>query len=90
MSWFSKLLGKTNNDVAVINNQAPDSITEDNVNVLEGLFVNNNPPTQVNEASMENSSGLKAYLEQDFFRKGFDEGYNGHSAELLENKILSM
>jgi hypothetical protein len=90
MSWFSKLLGKTNSDVAVINNQASDSIAEDNVNVLEGLFVDNNPPVQVNEATMENSTGLKAYLEQDFFRKGFDDGYNGHSAELLENKILSM
>jgi len=90
MGIFSKLFGKTNSDVAVINTQTSDVITEDNVNVLEGLFVNNNPPSQANESSQENSTGLKAYLEQDFFRKGHDDGYNGHSAELLENKILSM
>jgi len=90
MSLFSKIFGKTNTESSTSNNQTVDTMTEDNVNVLEGLFVNNNPPAQAIETGIENITGLKAYLEQDFFRKGFDDGYNGHSAELLENKILSM
>ena len=90
MSWLSKLLGKTNSTDANANEQTSDTMTEDNVNVLEDLFVNSNPPAQIEEQAAANSSGLKAYLEQDFLRKGYEDGYNWHSAELLENKILSM
>ena len=90
MSWLSKLLGKTNSNDANVNEQTSDTITEDNINVLEDLFVNNNPPAQIEEQAAVNSSGLKAYLEQDFFRKGYEDGYNWHSAEMLENKILSL
>jgi hypothetical protein len=90
MSWFSKLLGMTNNEVANNRNLGSESLIADNVDVLEGLFVDNNPPVQTHEASTENGSTLRAYLEQDFARKGFDDGYNGHSSELLENKILSI
>lgn len=90
MSWFSKFFGKTNTESSTPNNQSTDTMTEDNVNVLEGLFVNNNPPAQSTEPGIENIKGLKDYLEQDFYRKGFDDGYNGHSAELLESKIRSM
>lgn len=91
MSWFSNVFGKSNsNNAMVANNPATDMLNEDNINVLEGLFVNNQPPVVPAEKESENASSLKTYLEQDFFRKGFDDGYNGHAAELLENKIRSM
>jgi len=91
MSWFSNMFGKSNNNVgANNNNQTTEVISDDNINVLEGLFVNNQPPVAPAEKETENASSLKTYLEQDFFRKGFDDGYNGHAAELLENKIRSM
>lgn len=90
MNWFSKLFGKSNSNEAAAINNSTDTMMEDDVNVLEDLFVNSNPPAQITEPITENSAGLKTYLEQDFFRKGYDDGYNWHSAELLENKLLSM
>jgi hypothetical protein len=91
MSWFSNVFGKSNSNNAMIaNNHSSDTLTEDNINVLEGLFVNNQPPVELEKREGENSSSLKTYLEQDFLRKGFEDGYNGHASELLENKIKSM
>lgn len=91
MSWFSNVFGKSNdNNAMVANNPSSGTLTEDNINVLEGLFVNNQPPVELEKRQEENSSSLKTYLEQDFLRKGFDDGYNGHATELLENKINSM
>jgi hypothetical protein len=89
MSWFSKRFGKIS-DSSTINNQAPDALVESNVNVLENLFVDNNPPAQDHEQVIENSSSLKSWLEQDFSRKGFEDGYCGHSAEMLVNKVRSI
>ena len=88
MSIFSKLFSKSHSNQAADNNNSSDTLTEDNVNVLEDIFVNSNPPAQ--EQENENTTGLKAWLEQDFSRKGFDNGYYGHSAEILENKIRSI
>jgi len=89
MSWFAKIFGKVNNESFTIDNQSTDSSNNDNINVLEDLFVNNNPPIPIEEQVTENSNSLKTYFEQDFFRKGHDDGYDGHSAELLDNKIRS-
>lgn len=75
--------------MAANSNNSSDALT-DNVNVLEDLFVNNNPPTQELEQTADNPESLKAWLEQDFSRKGFEDGYYGHSSEILENKIRSI
>lgn len=90
MSWFAKLFGKVNNESSTIDNHVSDSLVEDNFNVNEDLFVNNHPPVPAEEQAIENSKSLKAYFEQDFFRKGYEDGYDGHSAEMLENKIKSI
>jgi hypothetical protein len=86
MSWFTRLFNITGN----VNNPNGDQTDEDNVNVLEDLFVNKTAPVEVGPPASTDEGGLKAYLEQDFFHKGYEDGYNGHSFELLENKILSM
>ena len=90
MSWFSNIFSDSNSTDAVNNNNQPGDVITDDINVLEGLFVNNKPPVEPAETTTVNTNSLKTYLEQDFFRKGFDDGYNGHATELLENKILSM
>ena len=91
MSWISTIFGKSNNNgVAINGSDASDGINGDNINVLEGLFVNNQDPSQITETVADSSESLKHYLEQDFFRTGYEDGYNGHSTELLENKIRSM
>lgn len=91
MSLFSKFFGKSNsNNTMVASNHASETLTDDNINVLEGLFVNNQPPIVSVDSNAESAPSLKSYLDQDHFRKGFDDGYNGHATELLENKIRSM
>ena len=91
MSWFSTFFGKSNSNNATAESaHATETLADDNINVLEGLFVNNQAPVPAREMEADQSSSLKGYLEQDFFRKGFEDGYNGHSAELLDNKIKSM
>lgn len=90
MSWLSKFFGKNNNDGSSINNQATDQMVEDDFNVNQDIFLNNADPSQETGQSIENSTGLKAWLEQDFFRKGYEDGYYGHSSEMLENKIKSI
>ncbi|MGV8964284.1 MAG: hypothetical protein ACOH2V_13020 [Candidatus Saccharimonadaceae bacterium] len=87
MSWLTKLFGYTNNERFTTNNKAPEAMSENNINVLEDMFVNNNPPTQANELAKEDNVNLKTYLEQDFFRKGYDEGYNWHSSEMLDSRL---
>lgn len=86
MSWFSKLFSNAGNDSNLNAIQSGD----DNVNVLEDLFVNRKAPEEVDASASATEGSLKAFLEQDFFRKGYNDGYDGHSFELLENKILSM
>lgn len=90
MNWLSKLLGKSKSNDSTGNTQTSVNNSEDNIMVAENLFVDSNAPTQINEPAAEDSSSLKAYLEQDFLHKGYEDGYNWHSAELLENKILCL
>lgn len=85
MSWFSKFFGTPGNDDSLLNNQGITSNSENDVNVLEDLFVNRNAPVVENDK--EGKYSIKAYLEQDFFHKGYNDGYDYHSAEVLDNKI---
>lgn len=86
MKWLTKLFNRSGNN----QNQIADHANVDEVNVLEDLFINNKAPEADSTLPKSSESSLKTYLEQDFFRKGYEDGYNGHSFELLENKILSM
>jgi hypothetical protein len=88
MSLFSKLFGKSNGNMAADNNNSSTTSTEDNVNVLEDLFVNNNPPAQ--EQDVDKSAGLKTWLEQDFSGRGYADGYESHNAERLEQNLKSI
>jgi len=90
MSWFSNFFGRSNRPAATDPNPGTVAMAGEDINVLEDLFINNQPPAEATEKAVEDATSLKNYLEQDFFRKGFEDGYNGHAAELLENKILSM
>jgi len=53
---------------------------------MEDLFVNHVPPTGYEEP-VSKGVMLEAYLKQDFNRKGYDDGYNYHSSEMLENRL---
>lgn len=86
MKWLTKLFNRSGNNL----NQIAYQLNADEVNVLEDLFINNKVPESDSLLTTTNDGSLKDYLEQDFFRKGYEDGYNGHSLELLENKILCM
>jgi len=86
MSWFSKLFSNAGDN----SNQDAAQTGDDNVSVLEDLFVNKTAPDVVSSSTSDTEASLKTYLEQDFFHKGYDDGNSGRSFELLENKILSM
>ena len=90
MSWLSIFFGKSNNDASSSSNHATDQMVEEDFNVNADIFLNNTPPSEETGQSIENSTSLKAWLEQDFFRKGYEDGYYGHSSEMLENKIKSI
>jgi len=88
MSWFSKFLGTPGNDGSSSNNQLVTPASENDVNVLEDLFVNKNAPVVENDK--EGKYSIKTYLEQDFFHRGYNDGYDYHSAEILENRTNSL
>lgn len=91
MNLLSKLFGSSNMNGHSNGNGIPASsaiIEDDIVNVSEILFVDPNPPVQ--SQKQESPHGLQAFIEQDFFRKGYDDGYNWHSAEMLDNKVKSL
>lgn len=91
MSWFSNIFGKSNSaDTANYKHPETDVMAGDNIHVLEGLFVNNQPPAEASEKVAGNAVSLKNYLGQDFQRMGFEDGYKGHATELMENKIRSL
>ncbi len=86
MNWLTKLFNRSGNN----HNQVTDHRNADDINVLEDLFINNKAPEADSLLTTTSEGSLKAYLEQDFCRKGYEDGYNGHSFELLKNKILSI
>jgi len=91
MNFFNKLFGQekmgdhTNGNGAALNSTA---VEANDINVLEDIFVDSKPP--VAETVQQSPAGLQLYLEQDFFRKGYEDGHSWHSAEMLENKIKSL
>ena len=88
MNWISKFFGVPGNHGSSANNQVVNPSSENDVNVLEDLFVNKNVPEVENDK--EGKYSIKAYLEQNFFNRGYNDGYDCHSAETLDNKIKSL
>ncbi len=80
MKWIEKFLTKKN-----IANDKPE-----NFDIMEDLFIDNNPPaeTAIVEENVKNE--VISFLAQDFYTKGYEDGYRNHSDEKRKNTIKSI
>ena len=87
MKFFSKLFGskQTNSNNIV---QATETNTHEAMpdNLFRDLFADTQQPTSSNASTMKNNR-LQDFLGADYNAKGFSDGYEYHSTELLEHKI---
>lgn len=79
MSIFNRFFSKTETK----NNMAMDNKAA----VNEDLFIDSNPP-MINEKEASLATGIEDFLNQNFFHQGYTDGYDWHSKEMLENKIM--
>ncbi len=89
MSWFAKFFSNSNS--AGVNpgtKVAEPSVMED-FNVLEDLFVNNEAPTAETEQKSSGHS-IKPFLEFNWFSKGYQDGYEFHSTDMLIDNIKAL
>lgn len=90
MSLISKLFGKSSKEVASKMNENVDPFSEVNTEAFENLFVNDEMPEVMAPASEKTSTGISSFLEQDYYKKGFEDGYDGHSSEVLDHKLRTI
>jgi len=84
MNFISKLFSKNGSHESteqVLTAPASDIRNEE----LREVFADNNPPADNYEIKNENY--LRIFMEQNFYQKGYNNGYEFHSAQSLENGI---
>jgi len=86
MSFLKNIFGKNNagNSTNGALNSIPFSAPSED-QLLKNLFVNPEPP--VNEPVEAAANGISAFLDQDFFSKGYNDGYTSHSADTMKNQV---
>lgn len=93
MSWFSKMF-KEKSDIEALTSDPKmnQQVMTDLVRVPENLFVDNEQPVaeQENFSDPGNDTNIQSYLEQDFFNKGYKDGYDYHSNDTLVHHIKSI
>lgn len=78
MKWFEKLFSKKDNH----NNN------DQSFNIMEDLFVDNNPPQSEIIPQEKSISSITSFLNQDYFLMGYNDGYRNHSDEILKSTSL--
>jgi hypothetical protein len=87
MNILKGFFRKTNghNNLKVENNTIVDEL-DDSVCVDENIFVDNTPPSAKSDIQPVNA-GIQEFLNHNFEGEGYNDGYNLHSNDMLENKI---
>jgi hypothetical protein len=86
MNIFNKLFGKKLNTETNIANQAYDTnILNSTQDILKDLFIDENPPKQTSDTLSKIDNRLKEMLDFNYQQKGFYDGYEFHSTDILEN-----
>jgi hypothetical protein len=92
MNLWSSIFGKKNT-MEMSNNSQMNTVAEqlpgNNINVMEDLFIDNTPPI-LDTAVQSQHISISSFLERDFHRKGYEDGYSWHSAEMLDNQIKAI
>jgi hypothetical protein len=92
MNLWTSFFGKKNTMEMNNHNQvnaSANQLQDNTINVMEDLFVDNNPPTQDVAAQLQHIS-LSSFLDRDYQRKGYEDGYSWHSAEMLDNQLKAI
>ncbi len=81
MNWIEKILSRKNTT----------SEKSENIDIMEDLFIDNTQPAVQEKVHTEvikkANNGVMSFLDQDFYSKGFDDGYKNHSNEIMNNVI---
>jgi hypothetical protein len=92
MNFWTTVFGKKNTMEMNNHNQVnalANHLQDNSINVTEDLFVDNNPPEQDAVAQLQHIS-LSSFLDRDHQRKGYEDGYSWHSAEMLDNQLKAI
>jgi hypothetical protein len=91
MNIWTSIFGKKNtmetNDPNKVNAGA-NQLQDNNINVMEDLFLDNHPPMQETENTQHIS--LSSFLDRDFQRKGYEDGYSWHCGEMLDAQLKAI
>jgi len=98
MNWFSKFFGQNSNGGQINHNAVigatdnPASMEEYNLDGLGDLFVDPNPPVEENIVAEQHAGGrrIESFLDQDYYKKGYDDGYQYHTQDILDNRVRSI
>lgn len=90
MNFLKKLLAPmTSKNAPVINTQPAVDTYQDEMpnNLLKDIFQDNSAPITLKEED-KNPGKLKLFLEDNYSNHGYRDGYEQHSSEFLDQKIL--
>ena len=91
MNWFTSIFSRENKTSQITNDETGNSTSNESVeipNLTQDLFVDNNPPSP-EAPDQAQQIKISTFLDRDFHRKGFEDGYSWHSKEMLDNQIKS-
>ena len=98
MNWITKFFGQ-NGKAGITNKTAhngaindPATLEEYNLDGLSDLFVDPNPPVDENIVAEQHAGGrrIESFLDQDFYRRGYSDGYQYHTQDILDNRVRSI
>ena len=84
MNFFTKLFGR-NGSLEINEKTAAEPAINIPNNEFKNAFIDENPP--INEFEMKKENVLKIFMEQNFYSKGYNDGYDFHSKQSLENGV---
>lgn len=89
MNFLRKYFGLKPNEETTPSTSSADSTVQDETpsNFFQSLFSDHQPPV-INPTPALQKSKLQDFLGLDFSNRGFGDGYEHHSTELLDRKIL--
>lgn len=86
MNLLNRLFGKRNSEETISGAATPTTMNQtEEDQILKNIFVNPEPPIAERVDGFEN--GIKRFLDQNFFKSGYNDGYSTHSSETLKNQL---
>lgn len=90
MNWFTKIFSRNAARAAESTGRSVEQAMNANPSIAEELFVDHETPESAQTAQPADGISILSFLEQDFYGTGYKDGYNYHSAEMMENRLRSL